>query len=115
MCGEMCNRTKHPGQGDSKMKKILIIHTGGTIGMFPTERGYAPSKEAFHAALSAIPELSAPVMPAYYFMRKRKYSAELIISIVKERIEKETSWECLSAKYNIHHMKVFPYRMEKML
>ena len=26
-------------------------------------------------------------------MRKRKYSAELIISIVKERIEKETSWE----------------------
>ena len=50
-----------------------------------------------------------------HFMRKRKYSAELIISIVKERIEKETSWECLSAKYNIHHMKVFPYRMEKML
>ena len=97
------------------MKKILIIHTGGTIGMFPTERGYAPSKEAFHAALSAIPELSAPVMPAYHFLRKRKYSAELIISIVKERIEKETSWECLSAKYNIHHMKVFPYRMEKML
>jgi len=38
-------------------------------------------------------------------MRKRKYSAELIISIVKERIEKETSWECLSAKYNIHHMR----------
>ena len=42
---------------------------------------------------------------AYHFMRKRKYSAELIISIVKERIEKETSWECLSAKYNIHHME----------
>ena len=26
------------------------------------------------------------------FMRKRKYSAELIISIVKERIENETSY-----------------------
>ena len=39
-------------------------------------------------------------------MRKRKYSAELIISIVKERIEKETSWECLSAKYNIHHRRI---------
>ncbi len=47
------------------MKKILIIHTGGTIGMFPTERGYAPSKVAFHAALSSIPELSAPAMPAW--------------------------------------------------
>ena len=43
---------------------------------------------------------------AYHFMRKRKYSAELIISIVKERIEKETSWECLSAKYNIDHRRI---------
>ena len=43
---------------------------------------------------------------AYHFMRKRKYSAELIISIVKERIEKETRWECLSAKYNIDHRRI---------
>ena len=47
------------------MKKILIIHTGGTIGMFPTEHGYAPAKEAFHTALSSIPELSSPAMPAW--------------------------------------------------
>ena len=47
------------------MKKILIIHTGGTIGMFPTDHGYAPSKEAFHTALSSIPELSAPAVPAW--------------------------------------------------
>ncbi len=39
-------------------------------------------------------------------MREKKYSAELIISIVKERIENETSWERLAAKYNIHHKPV---------
>ena len=47
------------------MKKILVIHTGGTIGMFPTANGYAPSKEDFHRLLSAIPELSAPSLPAW--------------------------------------------------
>ena len=39
-------------------------------------------------------------------MRKKKYSAELIIRIVKERIENETSWERLAAKYNIHHRRI---------
>jgi len=39
-------------------------------------------------------------------MRKKKYSAELIISIVKERIENETSWERLAAKYSIHHRRI---------
>ena len=39
-------------------------------------------------------------------MGKKKYSAELIISIVKERIENETSWERLAAKYNIHHGRI---------
>ena len=39
-------------------------------------------------------------------MRKRKYSAELIISIVKERIEKETSWKRLGAKYNIQRRRI---------
>ena len=47
------------------MKKILMIHTGGTIGMFPTDLGYAPSKEAFHRVLSTIPELSSPGVPAW--------------------------------------------------
>ncbi len=40
-----------------------------------------------------------------HFMREKKYSAELIISIVKERIEDETSWERLAAKYKIHHSR----------
>ena len=47
------------------MKKILIIHTGGTIGMFPTDHGYAPSRENFHRVLASIPELSADSMPKW--------------------------------------------------
>ena len=36
-------------------------------------------------------------------MSRRKYSVELIISIVKERIEKGISWDVLSDRYKIHH------------
>ncbi len=46
-------------------KRILILYTGGTIGMMRTERGYAPQKEAFHHLLDAIPELRAESMPAW--------------------------------------------------
>ena len=44
-------------------KRILIIYTGGTIGMMKTRLGYAPQKEAFHRLLDAIPELKAEGMP----------------------------------------------------
>ena len=44
-------------------KKILIIYTGGTIGMMKTGNGYAPQKESFHQLLDAIPELMAEGMP----------------------------------------------------
>ena len=44
-------------------KKILVIYTGGTIGMLSTGRGYAPSKESFYNLLSNMPELHAPSMP----------------------------------------------------
>ncbi len=46
-------------------KRILIIYTGGTIGMMKTDRGYAPQKEAFHRLLDAIPELKAEGMPEW--------------------------------------------------
>ncbi|MBQ9010652.1 MAG: asparaginase [Clostridia bacterium] len=46
-------------------KRILVIYTGGTIGMTRTEHGYAPQKEAFHALLRQIPELYAPTMPEW--------------------------------------------------
>lgn len=47
----------------TKRKKILIIYTGGTIGMMKTRRGYTPQKEKFHQLLDAIPELKAEEMP----------------------------------------------------
>ena len=33
------------------MKRVLIIYTGGTIGMTRTENGYAPRTGYFRAAL----------------------------------------------------------------
>lgn len=44
-------------------KKILIIHTGGTIGMVPTENGYAPCSGALIRELSQIRDMTAPGMP----------------------------------------------------
>jgi L-asparaginase len=45
------------------MKKICLIYTGGTIGMVPTESGYAPEKGYFLGALRNISDLTAPGMP----------------------------------------------------
>ena len=47
------------------MKRILVIYTGGTIGMVSTPSGYAPEKAAFHDLLDRIPELHAEGMPAW--------------------------------------------------
>jgi len=47
------------------MKRILIIYTGGTIGMSKTDHGYAPQKDAFHTLLRNIPELYAEAMPRW--------------------------------------------------
>ncbi len=52
-------------KGLSGMKRILIIYTGGTIGMVNTPHGYAPQKEAFHALLNRMPELRSPGMPLW--------------------------------------------------
>ena len=49
----------------SVRKNILIIYTGGTIGMMKTPGGYAPQKEYFHVLLDAIPELKAAEMPGW--------------------------------------------------
>lgn len=46
-------------------KRILVIYTGGTIGMVRTPSGYAPEKEAFHDLLDRIPELHAEDMPGW--------------------------------------------------
>lgn len=39
------------------MSKILIINTGGTIGMVRSEQGYVPDSKKFHESLSTMPEL----------------------------------------------------------
>ena len=51
------------GEGKERMKKILIIYTGGTIGMVRTENGYAPKDGYFRSALEAIPAMQSKEMP----------------------------------------------------
>lgn len=46
-------------------KKVCLIHTGGTIGMAKTERGYAPQKGYIRQALMEICELNNQEMPVY--------------------------------------------------
>lgn len=46
-------------------KKILIIHTGGTIGMVPTEHGFAPKSGALINEFRRIRDLSSPQIPEW--------------------------------------------------
>lgn len=46
-------------------KKILIIYTGGTIGMARSDRGYIPQSGYFEMLLNQMPELKLPEMPDY--------------------------------------------------
>lgn len=46
-------------------KKIVIIYTGGTIGMERSENGYMPSPNALQRALNDIPDLHHPAMPEW--------------------------------------------------
>lgn len=49
------------------MKNILLLYTGGTIGMVPTANGYSPQPGTFQHALEAIPELRHPRLPHWDF------------------------------------------------
>ena len=46
-------------------KKVCVIYTGGTIGMVPTDKGYAPEKGYFQGLLNEIPQLNYPDMPQW--------------------------------------------------
>ena len=46
-------------------KRVLIIHTGGTIGMKKTDNGYAPARGYLRSALDAIPDLKKCGMPEW--------------------------------------------------
>lgn len=48
-----------------KRKKVLIIHTGGTIGMKKTENGYAPIAGFLKEALEGIPDMKKDGMPKW--------------------------------------------------
>lgn len=50
------------------MSRILLLYTGGTIGMLPGENGYAPRPGVFRGALEAIPELRHPRLPDWDFV-----------------------------------------------
>ena len=50
------------------MKNILIIYTGGTIGMVPTENGYSPREGYFMGALEKIGGLHHFSMPHWDFI-----------------------------------------------
>ncbi|MCR4723893.1 MAG: asparaginase [Clostridia bacterium] len=47
------------------MKKILILNTGGTIGMTRTDKGYMPDRAYFRKALLSMDSLRAPGMPSW--------------------------------------------------
>ena len=46
-------------------KSVAIIYTGGTFGMRPSEKGYAPARDLDALIRERLPELSAESMPAY--------------------------------------------------
>ncbi|MDY3846250.1 MAG: asparaginase [Eubacteriales bacterium] len=46
-------------------KKILIIHTGGTIGMIKTESGYAPKKGYLPTVMERMEDLYSSCMPIW--------------------------------------------------
>ncbi len=46
-------------------KKILLVYTGGTIGMVRTEAGYAPRAGYLETYLRSIPALQDPSMPTW--------------------------------------------------
>lgn len=48
-----------------KNKKVLIIYTGGTIGMRRTDHGYTPAAGFIGEALASITDLSRPDFPAW--------------------------------------------------
>ncbi len=50
---------------ETDAKRILIVYTGGTIGMVRTPNGYAPKEGYFRAALDAIPALASEEMPRW--------------------------------------------------
>ena len=56
-----------PNKNEKSAAKVLIIHTGGTIGMKKTEKGYTPAEGYLKGELKNIPDLNRPDFPAWDF------------------------------------------------
>lgn len=76
-------------------KRILVIYTGGTIGMVNTAQGYAPRKEAFHALLDSLPELHADAMPLWDIVDMEPLLDSSNITVVE--------WNRIGALIATHH------------
>lgn len=65
----LCPTSYNPSFQLSNMhnrKKVLIIFTGGTIGMSRSENGYLrPQKGFVHTVISTFTEINHPDMPAF--------------------------------------------------
>jgi len=62
------SRAEHLFRGgimSRKDNRILVINTGGTIGMQPSDKGLVPACEEFHRQLRMIPELYSDEMPGW--------------------------------------------------
>ena len=55
-----------------EQKRIRIIHTGGTIGMTRSEKGYVPDRRYFREALGQMDALHAAGMPAWELTETRE-------------------------------------------
>jgi len=62
---EVCYNQRKNIREDQMDKKILIIYTGGTIGMDRSEKGYAPKAGFLTKIMDNIPALHDPSMPEW--------------------------------------------------
>lgn len=54
------------------MSRILLVHTGGTIGMVRTESGYRPEGDSFRKAVFHMDSLKKADMPEWEFMETER-------------------------------------------
>ena len=77
------------------MKKVLILYTGGTIGMQPTEHGYAPCSGYFAGALQAVPDLHSERLPHWELMELEPLLDSSNIAV--------TEWNRIGAEIAAHY------------
>ena len=76
-------------------KKILIIHTGGTIGMVRTENGFAPRSGALINEIRQIRDLSSPDLPEWDFIE-----FDPLLDSTNVRYEQ---WNCMAEAIKTHY------------